>query len=155
MFDQTRWSAHAAVPILGGLAWLWFAASFGLAGFVFSMIPGCLLLASGVSILLWPGDARIVSFTAIGGLLGVPLALPAFVVAGPGTALLLIGLSAASFLAAGAVAVRWEPHTPDVPLPQPSLGLSAHVAADEVVLATLLTTLPMVSGGQWRRIQGE
>jgi hypothetical protein len=155
MFEQTRWSAHAAVPILGGLAWFWFAASFGLAGFLFSMIPGCLLLASGVSILLWPGDTRIASFSAIGGLLGVPLALPAFVVAGPGTALLLIGLSAASFLAAGAVAVRWEPHTPEVPPPEPSLGLSAHVAADEVVLATMLTTLPMVSGGQWRRIQGE
>jgi hypothetical protein len=155
MFHQTRWSAHAAVPILAGLAWLWFAASFGLTGFLFSIIPGCLLLASGVSILLWPGDARITSFAALGGLLGVPLALPVFVVAGPGTALLLIGLSAASCLAAGAVAVQWEPHTTGVPLPEPSLGLFAQVAADEVVLASMLTTLPMVSGDEWRRIQGE
>jgi len=140
MFDQTRWSPHAAVPVLAGLAWFWFAASFGLTGFLFSMIPGCLLLSSGISILLWPGDARICSFTALGGLLGVPLALPAFVVAGPGTALLLIALSASSFVAAGAVAVRWEPHTPGVPLPEPSFGLAAQVAADEVVLSTMLTT---------------
>ena len=155
MFNQTRWSAHAAIPIFAGLAWFWFAASFGLTGFLFSMIPGCLLLSSGISILLWPGDSRITSFTAIGGLVGVPLALPAFVVAGPGTALLLIGLSAASFLAAGAVAVRWEPHTPGVPLPEPSLGLSAQVAVDEVVLASMLTTLPIVSGDEWQRIRGE
>lgn len=126
-----------------------------MAGFLFSTIPGCLLLASGVSILLWPGDPRISSFAALGGVLGVPLAVPAFVVAGPGTALLLIGLSVASFLAAGAVAVRWEPHTPDVPLPEPSLGLSAKVATDEVLLAGMLTTLPMASGGEWRRIQDE
>jgi dienelactone hydrolase len=155
MFDQTRWIPLGVVPILSGLAWLWCAASFGVVGFLFSMIPGCLLLASGMSILLWPGDARIASFTALGGMLGVPLALPAFFVAGPGTALLLIGLSIASYLTAGAVAVRWEPHTPDVPLPEPSLGLSAQVAADEVVLGTMLMTLPIVAGDDWRRIRGE
>jgi dienelactone hydrolase len=155
MFDQTRWTLFGAVPILAGLAWLWFAASFGVVGFLFAMIPGCLLLSSGMSILLWPGDARIASFTALGGLLGVPLALPAFWVAGPATALLLVGASIASYLTAGAVAVRWEPHTPDVPLPEPSLGLSAQVAADEVVLGTMLMTLPIVSGDAWSRIRGE
>jgi hypothetical protein len=51
--------------------------------------------------------------------------------------------------------VRWEPHTPDVPPPEPSIGLAAQVAADEVVLATMLTTLPMVSSHEWRRIRGE
>ena len=155
MFDQTRWSPYAALPIAGGLAWFWFAADFGLPGFLASMAPGCLLLASGISILLWPGDPRIVSFTALGGVLGVPLALPAFVVAGPATALLLIGVSVASFLAAGAVAVRWEPHTPHVPVPEPSLRLSARVAADETLLAVMQMALPMVSGDEWRRIRGE
>jgi hypothetical protein len=153
--EQTRWSRDAAIPILGGIAWLWFATGFGLVGFLFSLIPGCLLLASGVSILLWPGDLRISSFAALGGLLGVPLALPAFWVAGPGTALLLIALSAASYVAAGAVAVKWEPHTPDVPAPEPSLRLSAEVAADEVVLATMLSTLPVVSGDAWSRVRDE
>ncbi len=155
MFRQSRWSPLAAVPVVAGLAWLWLAASFGVVGFVFSVIPGCLLVASGISILLWPGDPRISSFTALGGLVGIPLALPAIFVAGPGTALLLIALSAASYLAAGAVAVQWEPHTPDVPAPEPSLRLSAQVAADEVVLATMLSTLPMVSSDTWPRIQRE
>ena len=83
VFDQDRWSPEALLPIIGGIVWLWCAASFGVVGFLFSMIPGCLLLSSGVSILLWPGDQRIPSFTALGGLLGFLLALPAFFVAGP------------------------------------------------------------------------
>jgi hypothetical protein len=70
-------------------------------------------------------------------------------------ALLLIGLSAASYLAAGAVAVHWEPHTPEVPRPEPSLRLAAQVGADEVVLSTMLTTLPLISGEDWRRVQSE
>jgi dienelactone hydrolase len=155
VFEQRRWSREAAVPIVAGATWLWFATGFGVVGFVFSLIPGCLLFASGFSILLWPGDLRISSFAALGGLLGVPLAIPAFWVAGPGTALLLIGLSAASYLAAGAVAVRWEPHTQEVPTPEPSLRLSAEVAADEVVLATMLSGLPVVAGGSWSRVRDE
>ncbi len=155
MFRQSRWSRAAAIPIAAGLVWLWLAATFGMVGFFFSLIPGCLLLASGVSILLWPGDARITSFTAAGGLLGVPLAVPAFAVAGPGVALLLIALSAASFLAAGALAIRWEPHTPDVPPPEPTLRLAAEVAVDEIVVASMQVTLPLVSGDDWQRIRAE
>ncbi len=155
MIEQSRWSKDAVAPLLGGVAWLWFATSFGVVGFAFSLIPGCLLLSSGMSILLWPGDLRISSFAALGGLLGVPLAVPAFWVAGPTTALLLIALSAASYVAAGAVAVKWEPHTSDVPAPEPSLRLSAEVAADEVVLATMLSTLPVVSGDTWLRVRNE
>jgi hypothetical protein len=155
VIEQTRWSREATVPIVAGAVWLWFATGFGLLGFLFSLIPGCLLFSSGMSILLWPGDLRISSFAALGGLLGVPLAVPAFWVAGPGTALLLIGLSAASYLVAGAVAVKWEPHTKQVPTPEPSLRLSAEVAADEVVLATMLSTLPVVSGGAWSRVRDE
>ena len=33
MYDQPRWPREALVPILGGLVWLWSAASFGLVGF--------------------------------------------------------------------------------------------------------------------------
>ena len=158
MFECTsrpRWSPLAAVPIAAGIAWLWLASSFGVVGFAFSLIPGGLLLASGVSILLWPGDTRILSFTALGGLLGVPLALPAFLVTSPGGPLLLVALSAASYLAGGLAALRWEPHTPGAPVPEPTLGLVAQVAADEVVLSTLLSTLPMVAGEEWHRVRDE
>ena len=49
MFEQQRWPREAWLPISSGLLWLWCAASFGIVGFLFSLIPGCLLLSSGFS----------------------------------------------------------------------------------------------------------
>ena len=143
MFEQPRWHRESWVPIAAGLAWLWCAASFGALGFLFSVIPGCLLLSSGVSTLLYPGDLRIPQYAALGGVLGIPLALPVLFVAGFGTWLLLTGLSAAAFVAAGMVAVRQEPHCENVPEPVPSLRLGAEVALDEALLATMNVSLDL------------
>lgn len=137
MFEQKRWPHEAWVPVIAGLLWLWSSASFGVVGFLFSLIPGCLLLASGVSTLLYPGDVRISQFTAAGGLLGIPFAVPAFIVAGSGTGLLLLLLSALSFIAAGSISIRQEPHCDEVPEPQPSLGLALQAAVDDAILASL------------------
>lgn len=137
MFEQKRWPLEAWVPVIAGLLWLWCAASFGAIGFLFSLLPGCLLLASGVSTLLYPGDVRISQFTAAGGLLGIPFAIPAVFVAGAGTGLVLLVLSALSFLAAGSISVRQEPHCADVPEPHPSLGLALQAAIDDAILASL------------------
>lgn len=150
-----RWHYEAAVPIAAGLLWLWCAASFGVVGFLFSLIPGCLLLSSGTALLLWPGDLRIPQFAAAGGLLGVPLAVPATFVAGPGTALALIALSAASFLASGAVALRQEPRMRGVPEPRPSPGLYLQVACDEALLAWMQVSLEVRTVGETARITRE
>ncbi len=137
MFEQRRWPTEAWIPLTAGVLWLWYAAGFGIVGFVFSLVPGCLLLSGGVSTLLYPGDTRIPQFVAAGGFLGVPLALPAFCVGGFAIGGILLLASALSFLAAGAIAVRQEPHTADVPEPQPSAGLALQVAVDEAILSTL------------------
>ena len=155
MPDEHRFPREAWVPIAAGLVWLWCAASFGVLGFLFSLIPGCLLLASGVSTLLYPGDLRIPQFSALGGVLGVLLAPPALFVEGFWTAFLLVGLSAASFVAAGLVAVRQEIRHEDVPDPEPSLRLGAEVAADEALLATMTLTLPHTDAGDLPRLRRE
>jgi hypothetical protein len=155
MPDEHRFPREAWVPIGAGLVWLWCAASFGVLGFLFSLIPGCLLLASGVSTLLYPGDLRIPQFTALGGLLGVLLAPPAFFVEGFGTALLLVGLSAASFVAAGLVAVRQEWRHEGVPDAVPSLRVGAEVAADEALLATMALSLPHTDASDLPRLRRE
>lgn len=155
MFEQPRWHREAWVPIATGLVWLWCAASFGLVGFLFSMIPGCLLLASGVSMLLYPGDRRIPQYAALGGLLGVPLAIPSLFVAGPLTGLLLIALSAASFLAAGFVSVLQEPHYEDVPDPERSPSLALQVALDDALLGFMSLSLPSTVLYDRRRIADE
>lgn len=155
MVKERTTSLAALVPLLAGLLWLWCAASFGVVGFLFSLIPGCLLLASGVGLVLWPGDLRIPEFAALGGVLGVPLAFPVFFVAGPLDALALIGLSVASYVVAGALAVEYEAPVEDVPPVRRGLSLWAQVAADEALLATMQATLPMPTRDDWRRIHHE
>lgn len=150
-----RFHPEALIPLVTGLTWLWCASSFGVVGFLFSVIPGCLLVASGVGMLLWAGDLRMPQFAAVGGLLGVPLAVPAIFVAGPGTAALLVALSAVSFVAAGRTSLRQEPHHADVPEPVPSLGLYAQVAADDALLSSMQIRLDIRTGEEWTRISGE
>ena len=53
-----RWPREAWVPLVAGLVWLWNAPSHGLLGFAFTVLPGCLLLSSGVAMLLWSGELR-------------------------------------------------------------------------------------------------
>jgi hypothetical protein len=155
VFEQRRWAREAWVPVIAGVAWLWHASGFGVGGFFASLVPGCLLVMSGLSTLLYPGDVRIPQFTALGGLIGVPFAIPVLFVSGPGTGLLLIALSAASFVAAGALSVRQEPHFEDVPEPVPSLRLAAEVAADDVLLSSVTLTLPTISHDDTLRVERE
>ena len=155
MTDERRSTLDACVAIGAGLVWLWCASSFGVVGFLFSVLPGCLLLSSGVSALLYPGDARIAQFAAAGGLLGALLALPVLLLAGvwPGLGLML--LSAASFLAAGRISVRQEPLTDSVPEPTRSWSLAAQAAIDDAILATVSVRASMIGLRQYERIRGE
>jgi len=156
MFEPKRFPRAAWVPILAGLLWLWTAAHEGLVvGFLFSTIPGVLLLASGTSMLLWPGDLRIAQFTALGGLLGVPLAVPSLLTVGVLQGVLLMLASVASFLSAGWISVEQEPHTDEVPEPAPSLRLAAEVAIDDALLATMTTTIPNVTTDERRQVTRE
>lgn len=150
-----RWPKEAWIPLLAGLFWLWNAPGHGPLGFLFSVVPGCLLLGSGVTMLLMPGDGRISQFAAIGGVLGVVLALPALVAVGFGYALFLIGVSAASFLAAGYHALGIEPEVEGVPRPESTLGVAAQVACDEAILSTMQLGTTVPSGPALRRIREE
>jgi hypothetical protein len=155
MLESRHSPPEAWIPVLGGLAWLWFAGGVGAVGFLFSLVPGCLLLASGVSTLLYPGDVRIPQFTALGGALGVPMALPALIVVGPWTAMALVLASAASFVAAGAISVRTEPHTDGVPAAVLTPRLALQVAIDDAILATMTLRLAPVMAADQERIRRE
>ena len=152
---DVRWPREAWIPLLAGLFWLWRAPEHGLLGFVFSVVPGCLLLSSGFAMLCMPGDRRIAQFAALGGVLGVVFALPAFVVVGPAAALLLIAASVAGFVAAGVHSVRLEPHVEGVPQAVFSLRLAAEVAVDEALLATMFLSVQLPRAGDQARIPAE
>lgn len=154
MADE-RFPRVAWIPIVSGLVWLWAAGHYGFVGFLVCVIPGCLLLASGVSTLLYPGDLRIPQFSALGGMAGAILALPAFLVEGFGVGAALAAVSAASFVAAGLVAVRQELRHEGMPDPEPSLRLGAEVALDEALLATMTLTLPHTDAGDLPRLRSD
>lgn len=155
MFEQPRFPREALIPLLAGIAWLWPSASFGVLGFLGSLPPGCLLLGAGMAMLLWPGDHRIDQFAAIGAILGVIFAIPAWFTEGPATGAWLTGVSVASFLAAGWASVRQEPHHAEVPEPTPSLRLAAKVAFDEAILSTMQLTTPVPVGDAARLVARE
>lgn len=155
MRETHRWPPEAWIPLLAGLFWLWRAPEHGFVGFLFSVVPGGLLLGSGLSMLMMPGDRRIAEFTALGGALGVIFALPALFVVGPLAGLLLVTGSAASFVAAGLHSVQVEPQVPGVPEPRAGLSLAAQVACDEALLATMQLTMPLPSLRDSRRVGRE
>lgn len=144
------------MPAAVGALWLWCAAQGGAAGVLVGALPGVLLLATGLSNLLWAGDARIFHFMSLGALLGVLLSFPAVVVFGPLLAALLLVLSAASFVATGYLAVGQEPVPPGVPEPQMGPGTAARAAEDEFSMCTIvLTTWPLSVGSRAARIGRE
>jgi dienelactone hydrolase len=150
-----RFPRAAWIPIAGGLAWLWCAGHFGVFGFLCAVVPGALLLSSGVGTLLYPGDIRIPQFAALGGFVGVLLALPILLVAGLGMGALLLALSALGFVAAGHTAVIQELRHEGMPDPIPSLRLSAEVAVDEALLATMTLSLPYTDPADLPRLRTE
>jgi hypothetical protein len=134
-FPRANW-----LPLLAGISWLLSIGDGGLYGFVVAVLPGALLLGGGVATFLLPGDLRTQQITAAGGVIGALAFLPAVFAAGPGLSLVLLALSAASFVAAGHIAHGYEPAYDDVPDPPLTLKLAAKVALDEAVMATLLVT---------------
>ena len=150
------WPLAAVVPTVVGALWLWWAAQSGAAGVILGALPGTLLLATGLSNLLWAGDARIFHFMSLGALLGTLLSFPAVLVFGPTVAASLLVLSAASFVATGYLAVGQEPVPPGVPEPRMSPGTAARAAQDEFSMCTIvLTTWPLSVGSRATRIGRE
>ena len=150
------WPLAAVVPMGVGALWLWWAAQGGALGVLVGGMPGTLLLATGLSNLLWAGDARIFHFMSLGALLGMLLSFPAVLVLGPAAAAALLVLSAASFVAAGYLAIGQEPIPEGVPEPRIGPGMAARAAEDEFSMCTIvLTTWPLSVGGRAARIGRE
>lgn len=130
------------LPITAGLCWLLSVHGFG--GFLVALLPGGLLLASGVSLLLWPGEAKVTQYMALGGVLGVLLGIPALLVLGTVPALVSIALSIVAFLVAGKASLRAAPLPVGVPAPPDALATWAKAALDEALIGyfVAMATIP-------------
>ena len=132
-----RFPVEAVFPILAGLLWLLTGAGSGFFGFLLSVIPGALLVAGGVTTVLLPGDERSPQLAALGGGVGLVLAIPVALSVGFFGAMLLLLMSGISLVAAGWTSCRYVPAHVDVPEPEITPELALKVACDEINLATL------------------
>lgn len=140
-----QWDLRALLPMVAGLAWLLGADGWG--WWFWALLPGTVLAAAGCSQLLWPGDRRIPQFMAAGALVGVLFSLPALLSAGWLTVLICAGLSAASFVAAGALA-REQMELPDGVQIGPGWRNDAKIALDDALLAYFRGTAMLPSGSK-------
>jgi hypothetical protein len=151
-----QWFLPALFPVLVGVLWMWFATHAGPFGLLLEALPGMLLLATGLSNLLWAGDSRLFHFMAVGSLAGIVLAVPAVFIVGWIPASILLLASAGCFVVTGYLSIRQEPVPEGVPAPEVSPGLALRVAGDETSMAGIvLSTWPHSVGARAARISGE
>ncbi len=65
-----QWSLRAWPAIIAGLFWLCVGA--GGWSLLLGLLPGVLLLASGVAMLLWPGEDKITQYMGLGAVSSCP-----------------------------------------------------------------------------------
>ncbi|MGH3146337.1 MAG: hypothetical protein ACRDTR_11115, partial [Rubrobacter sp.] len=150
------WSFSTFIPLLTGAFWLWLAARGGVLGVLVGAAPGALLLGTGLSGLLWAVESRTFQYMALGSVLGVILSLPAILLFGPLTALVLAVGSAASFMVAGYLALGQHRCPASVPAPDTSPRLGARAAVNELMVCGLiLTSWPLAVGSVATRVRRE
>jgi hypothetical protein len=154
--DRALWRNEAWILVGTGLLWLGWGGGASWIATAMAAIPGLLLVASGVSNLLWPGDPRQRHFGALGALAGILVGLISALWLGVAGALLMIALSAASGWAIGSLGLRLVERWEDVPEPLASVRAAFEVAVDSAVLAQMALRAPARGMcGNNERVAGE
>src|SRR5690242_8236619 len=145
-----QWEPLAAIPIVAGLYWL-LAAGDG-DWLFWGVVPGCLMLMSGMALLLLPGDVRITEYMAGGAFVGMVVLLPVLVWGGVGDAILAGMAALATFLTAGHVALAYEPSSEGAPPPEASFWMDAKTALDEALLSYFVVSSRLPSADEIIRL---
>lgn len=143
-FLPRQWPQRAWPAILAGLWWL--CAHAGGWSLLLGLLPGVLLLTSGMTLLLWPGEPRNTQYMAAGSVIGVVLSLPAIFVTGPGFALLAALLCVLAFLCAGRESLLQARLPETVPAIPMSWRVDAKAALDEALMGYFVGTARLPSG---------
>ena len=150
MTAPKQWEVMALVPIFAGLYWL--LADSGGHWLIWALLPGGVMFASGVALLLMPGDARITGLMALSAALGVLLFPMVWIVEGFGVAFLTTLFSVAAYLTAGRVALTREPLYEGAPPPELNTVMDAKAALDEAVLGYFVVSARMPNGALAERV---
>lgn len=144
-----RWEPLSFVAVGAGLYWL--LAPSGALVTLWALLPGCLLLGSGMALLLVPGNPRITSYMALGSVIGVLFAL-VLLLGHPLLAMFCGVASAACYLVAGRVSLTNESIFPGAPSPEISTQMDIKAALDEVVLGYFVASAKVPSGDEAQRM---
>mgnify|MGYP000547723782 CR=1 FL=1 len=128
----SRYDAASLVPIVAGLWWLLAAHSAG--WLLWGLVPGVLLLATGLSMLFWHEVGQQTQYMAMAGVIGALLAVPAAWTGSFGGAVVALLLSAASFVVAGRTALRYADVVEGAPAPPMQAKVWAKSALDEALI---------------------
>lgn len=145
-----QWEWTALLPIAAGLYAILMHA--GIAGLILGIVPGALVLAAGMALLLMPGDPRITGYMALGSAIGIALAVPLALFMGLGHALVAAALFLGAFLVAGRVSLEREARFDGVPPPPDEWRVQAKAAVDEAMLGYFVTTARVPSGDDARQM---
>ena len=145
-----QWEPLALVPLFAGLYWL--LANEGGGWLFWAFIPGSVMLASGVALLLMPGDSRITGLMALAAALGILLTPITWWVGGFGAAFLCTLTALGTFLTAGRVALTRETLYDGAPEPELNTAMDAKAAVDEAVLGYFVVGAKMPTGALAERV---
>ncbi|TAM09549.1 MAG: hypothetical protein EPN72_01770 [Nevskiaceae bacterium] len=141
-----RFNSLAMPALLAGVLWL--CASDDIGGLLFAFVPGVILLGSGVSLLLWPGAARITQMMALGGVVGVVSAVPELLFSGFGFAAVVGGLSLVAFFCAGRAALQLASRPDSVPAAPGDWKTAGKAAIDEALMGYFAGTAQVPAGAR-------
>lgn len=143
-FLPRQWPWRAWPAIVAGLFWL--CAHVGGWSLLIGLLPGVLLLTSGMALLLWPGEQKITQYMALGAVFGVILAIPALFVTGFWFGVVVALLSIASFLCAGRASLLYSGLPGSVPAPALNWRIDAKAALDEALVGYFVGTAHLPNG---------
>ncbi len=150
-----RLPLEALPALLAGLLWLSLGFGSGLLGFLLCLLPGLLLVGTGVTALLISGDLRIHHYMALGSVIGALFGIVAIFAVGPLMGLALIGMSAWSGACGGRLSAGRTPLFEDVPTSPKSWRRAAEVAGDDAILATMGLTMVVPDADEQSTIVSE
>ncbi|TJY60895.1 hypothetical protein E4T66_09570 [Sinimarinibacterium sp. CAU 1509] len=138
------WEPLSLLPIAVGLYWL--LADQGIGWLLLSALPGCVLLAAGMVLLLVPGDPRVPALMALGAVLGVLLTPLVWLVSDFETLFYTVLGSLACVVVAGRIGLQAARRYADAPEPDTSTEMNLKAALDEAMLGFFVVSARMPSG---------
>lgn len=150
-----RWFVGSLVPLAAGVLWLAIGWNTPWPVAVLASVPGLMMSACGLALLLWPGDRYITHYLALVSPVGALGAMLMIAWLGPVGSFVLVLMSLASFLTAGYAALSQQSLTDGVPVPDSRLSTLRKAATDEALLGFFVSCAHIPTGDEVARDRQE